>query len=92
MNDLKIINSVFKNNYGVEAYADFYCVSQEYITVNVINSTFINSTTELYELPSFLIEHASANIIGNRFENMFGSYNSETFELRSEYSKRKVIK
>ena len=91
MNDLKIINSVFKNNYGVEAYADFYCVSQEYITVNVINSTFINSTTELYELPSFLIEHASANIIGNRFENMFGSYNSGTFELRSEYSKRKVI-
>ena len=46
MEDVKIINSVFKNNYGFEGYADLYCTGTESITIDIINSTFINSTTE----------------------------------------------
>ena len=92
MEDVKITNSVFKNNYGFEGYADLYCTGTESITIDIINSTFINSTTEnLYSLPSFSIQNTNANIIGNKFENMTGLYESGTFELRYGYGKRKVI-
>ena len=92
MEDVKIINSVFKNNYGFEGYADLYCTGTESITIDIINSTFINSTTEnLYSTPSFSIQNTNANIIGNKFENMTGLYESGTFELRYGYGKRKVI-
>ncbi|SEK43329.1 hypothetical protein SAMN05216439_0935 [Methanobrevibacter gottschalkii] len=90
--DIKITNSVFKNNYGHEGCADFYCEGSESTIIDIINSTFINSTTPyLYSLPSFLIQYSNANIIGNKFENITGVYHSGTFELKYGYGKRKVI-
>ena len=87
-NDLKITNSKFKNNYGANGFADLYVHS---CRVNIINSTFINSTSGYSEgynsIPSFSITNRNVNIIGNRFENMTGSYESGTFKLESEETK-----
>lgn len=90
--DMKITNSIFKNNYGLEGCADFYCTGSESITIGIINSTFINSTTAYsYSLPSFSIQYSNANIIGNKFRNITGLYDSGTFELKYGNCKSEVI-
>uniref|UniRef100_UPI001C73DC5E hypothetical protein n=1 Tax=Methanobrevibacter oralis TaxID=66851 RepID=UPI001C73DC5E len=86
--NLKITNSIFKNDYGVDGFADIYASGTN---IDIINSTFINSTSGYSEgynsIPSLLITSRKANIIGNRFENMTGSYESGTFKLESEEPK-----